>query len=86
MVSRDSSHSSISLVVSLDSYPSMENPTTELQEYDVPCVVPFSSRGGMKSSRVNFLTTLEVLGMDSSIAPNETVEGVSSFSGTSFLG
>ena len=64
----------------------MENPTTELQEYDAPCVVSFPSRGGIKSPRVNFLSTFEVLGRDSSIAPIEAVEEVSAFSGTSCLG
>ena len=82
-VSRDSSHSSVSLAVSLDSYLFMENPTTELQEYDAPYVVSSLSRGGMKSLRVNFLTTLEALGRDSSVAPSEAVEEVSTFSGTS---
>ncbi|XXG41866.1 hypothetical protein AAC387_Pa01g2240 [Persea americana] len=59
----------------------MENPTTELQEYDVPGVVSSLSRGGMKSLRVNFLTTLAALGRDSSVAPSEAVEEVSAFSG-----
>ncbi|XXG53360.1 hypothetical protein AAC387_Pa03g1462 [Persea americana] len=85
LVSRDSSHSSVSLAVSLDSYLFMENPTTELQEYDAPYVVLSLSRGGMKSLRVNFLTTLEALGRDSFVAPSEAVEEVSAFSGTSCL-
>ena len=79
LVSRDSSHAS----VSLDSCPSMENPTIELQEYDTPCVVSFLSCGGKKSPRVNLLTTFEVLGTDSSVAPSEAVEVVSAFSRTS---
>ena len=64
----------------------MENPITKLQEYDAPCLVSSLSRGGMKSLRVNFLTTLEALGKDSSVAPSEAVEEVSAFSGTSCLG
>ena len=58
----------------------MENPTTELQEYDAPCVVSSLSRGGMKSPRVNFLAALEVLGTDSSVSPSEAVKEVSAFS------
>ena len=63
----------------------MENPTTELQEYDAPCVVSSLRRGGMKSPRVNFLATLEALGRDSSVAPCEAVEEVSAFSRTSYF-
>ena len=76
----------MSLMVSLDSYLSMENPITELQEYDAPCIVPFLSCCGMKSPRVNFLTTFEVLETDSSIAHSEAVEEVSAFSMTSCFG
>ena len=78
----DSSYSS----VSLDPYPFMENPTTELQEYNAPCVVSFMSCGGMKLLRVNLLTTFDVLGRDFSIAPSEAVEDVSAFSGISCFG
>ena len=78
-VSRDSSHSS----VSLDSYPFMENPTTELHNYNAPYVVSFLSCGGMKSLRVNLFTTFEALGRVFSIAPSEAVKEVSAFSWTS---
>ena len=64
----------------------MENPITELQEYDAPCVVSFLNCGGMKSLRVNFLTTFEVFGTDSSVARSEVVEEVSAFSMTSCFG
>ena len=73
----------MSLTVSRDSYPFIENPTTELQEYDALCVVSSLRRGGVKLLRVNFLATLEALGRDSSVAPCEAVEEVSAFSGTS---
>ena len=58
----------------------MENPTTELQESDVPCVVSFLSYSGMKSVMVNFLAALEVFGRDFSVAPSEVVKEVSAFS------
>ena len=64
----------------------MENPITELQEYDAPGVVSFSSCGGMKSPRVNFLAALGVLGRVSSVAPIKAVEEVSAFSRASYFG
>ena len=62
------------------------NPITELQEYDAPCVASFLNCSAMKSPMVNFLVVLEVLGRDSSVAPNEAVEEVSAFSGASCFG
>ena len=58
----------------------MENPITELQEYNASYVVSFLSSSGMKLVRVNFLTAFEVLGRDFSVAPCEAVEEVSAFS------